>query len=483
MRTCSAPPRAGASTPGTTCSSSARWPTASPTASAPRARRSRSPPPARPAPPRSSSASRRSGAARSTAALCIGTDGSVNPESLIRFSLLSALSTQNDPPEAASKPFSKNRDGFVMGEGARRPRAGGRRGGARPRRQDPRLRARLRREGRRLPPHPLEPRRRARHRGDPRRPRRCRHGARRHRHRQRPRHLDAGERQDGGDGLRRRVRRAHPHPADLVQQVDDRPHADGRRRGRGGDLAPDHRARAHPADHQLRGARPRHPPRRRGRGPRRAGAPACCRTRSASAARTPASCWRTSRHDDGPEPGPGRRVLVTGGASGLGAAIVRALAAAGHDVAFTYRSSAEAAEALVAELSAAHPGRSISAQALDLADRAAVEAFCEDARGRRRLPRLRPQCRPVLRRAGGDAGPGPGRGGHAGELLVADAPRQVPGAGHDPRARGAHRRHRLGGGAAGQPRQRRLRRHQGRAHRLLPHSGDRDRPSAASPST
>jgi 3-oxoacyl-[acyl-carrier-protein] synthase II len=52
------------------------------------------------------------------AALCVGTDGSVNPESLIRFSLLSALSTQNDPPEAAAKPFSKNRDGFVMAEGA-----------------------------------------------------------------------------------------------------------------------------------------------------------------------------------------------------------------------------------------------------------------------------------------------------------------------------------------------------------------------------
>ncbi|HZH50749.1 MAG TPA: beta-ketoacyl-ACP synthase [Microvirga sp.] len=51
------------------------------------------------------------------AALCIGTDGSVNPESLIRFSLLSALSTQNEVPEGASKPFSKNRDGFVMGEG------------------------------------------------------------------------------------------------------------------------------------------------------------------------------------------------------------------------------------------------------------------------------------------------------------------------------------------------------------------------------
>jgi 3-oxoacyl-[acyl-carrier-protein] synthase II len=52
------------------------------------------------------------------AALCIGTDGSVNPEALIRFSLLSALSTSNDPPEGAAKPFSKNRDGFVMAEGS-----------------------------------------------------------------------------------------------------------------------------------------------------------------------------------------------------------------------------------------------------------------------------------------------------------------------------------------------------------------------------
>jgi 3-oxoacyl-[acyl-carrier-protein] synthase II len=52
------------------------------------------------------------------AALCVATDGSVNPEALIRFSLLSALSTQNDAPQAAVRPFSKNRDGFVMAEGA-----------------------------------------------------------------------------------------------------------------------------------------------------------------------------------------------------------------------------------------------------------------------------------------------------------------------------------------------------------------------------
>ena len=51
-------------------------------------------------------------------ALCIGTDGSINPEFVVRFSLLSALSTANDVPRTASKPFSKNRDGFVVAEGA-----------------------------------------------------------------------------------------------------------------------------------------------------------------------------------------------------------------------------------------------------------------------------------------------------------------------------------------------------------------------------
>jgi 3-oxoacyl-[acyl-carrier-protein] synthase II len=53
-----------------------------------------------------------------SAALVVGTDASVNPETLIRFSLLSALSTRNDPPSSASRPFSKDREGFVMAEGA-----------------------------------------------------------------------------------------------------------------------------------------------------------------------------------------------------------------------------------------------------------------------------------------------------------------------------------------------------------------------------
>ena len=55
---------------------------------------------------------------RTERALTVATDGSISVEAVIRFSLLSALSTQNDAPEKASKPFSKDRDGFVIAEGA-----------------------------------------------------------------------------------------------------------------------------------------------------------------------------------------------------------------------------------------------------------------------------------------------------------------------------------------------------------------------------
>jgi 3-oxoacyl-[acyl-carrier-protein] synthase II len=51
-------------------------------------------------------------------ALSIGADGSTTAEALIRFSLLSALSMHNDAPEKASRPFSKDRDGFVLAEGS-----------------------------------------------------------------------------------------------------------------------------------------------------------------------------------------------------------------------------------------------------------------------------------------------------------------------------------------------------------------------------
>ncbi len=52
------------------------------------------------------------------AALIVGTDASITQETLIRFSLLQALSTRNAQPQSALRPFNKDRDGFVMGEGA-----------------------------------------------------------------------------------------------------------------------------------------------------------------------------------------------------------------------------------------------------------------------------------------------------------------------------------------------------------------------------
>jgi len=52
------------------------------------------------------------------AAIALGADGSVQPEAVIRFSLLSALTARNEEPEKASRPFEKTRDGFVMSEGA-----------------------------------------------------------------------------------------------------------------------------------------------------------------------------------------------------------------------------------------------------------------------------------------------------------------------------------------------------------------------------
>lgn len=47
-----------------------------------------------------------------------GTEAAISPMSLAGFCKMRALSTQNDHPGNASKPFDKKRDGFIMGEGA-----------------------------------------------------------------------------------------------------------------------------------------------------------------------------------------------------------------------------------------------------------------------------------------------------------------------------------------------------------------------------
>ncbi|MFI6962632.1 SDR family NAD(P)-dependent oxidoreductase [Streptomyces sp. NPDC050255] len=64
----------------------------------------------------------------------------------------------------------------------------------------------------------------------------------------------------------------------------------------------------------------------------------------------------------------GKRVMVTGGSSGIGAAIVRRLAAEGATVAVNYRTDREAAEALVGELR--DSGCAASAFPADIGDRA-----------------------------------------------------------------------------------------------------------------
>ena len=47
-----------------------------------------------------------------------GADADITPAGVGGFNSLHALSTRNDDPQRASRPFSKSRDGFVLGEGA-----------------------------------------------------------------------------------------------------------------------------------------------------------------------------------------------------------------------------------------------------------------------------------------------------------------------------------------------------------------------------
>lgn len=52
------------------------------------------------------------------AMICGGAEATISPTGVAGFCAMRAMSTRNDEPEKASRPFDTDRDGFVMGEGA-----------------------------------------------------------------------------------------------------------------------------------------------------------------------------------------------------------------------------------------------------------------------------------------------------------------------------------------------------------------------------
>jgi 3-oxoacyl-[acyl-carrier-protein] synthase II len=57
-------------------------------------------------------------AGRADVALAGGSDAMINPMGLVAFGMLGVLSTRADDPARAARPFDRDRDGFVMGEGS-----------------------------------------------------------------------------------------------------------------------------------------------------------------------------------------------------------------------------------------------------------------------------------------------------------------------------------------------------------------------------
>ena len=188
-------------------------------------------------------------------------ESGISPISMACFDPIKATSRRNDEPEHASRPFDRDRDGFVMGEGGADPDPGGvrERDGARRARL---LRGRRLREPRQRLPHDRAPPGRPRDgRGDLGRdaPGRPRAGG--HRLHQRARLRDEAERPPRDRGLQALARRAGVQDPDQLDQVDGRPLARRHRRDRDGGVRARDRARRHSADRELGEPRSRVRPR------------------------------------------------------------------------------------------------------------------------------------------------------------------------------------------------------------------------------
>ena len=162
-----------------------------------------------------------------------GSEAAITPMGVGGFGALRALSTRNDEPERASRPFDKDRDGFIIGEGAgvlilEELEHAQRRGAP--------IYAELVGYGMSADAYhmtaPSED-------GDGALPGRWRWpsarpaSARRGRLHQRARHLDAAQRQARDAGDQALLRRPRAQAGGLVDQVDDRAPARRRRRPRG----------------------------------------------------------------------------------------------------------------------------------------------------------------------------------------------------------------------------------------------------------
>ena len=188
-----------------------------------------------------------------------GAEAAITPLSVGGFAAMKALSTRNDDPTHACRPFDKDRDGFVCGEGAGILILEELSFAQAPRRPHPRRDHRLRHERRRLPHDRHGPGRRwlpPRHGG---RSARRRYHAGQDRLRQRPRHLHCRRRRPGVAGHRKRLRRKgqEPRASGQFHQVHDRPPS-GRSRRLG--------SRHHHHGHAKPDRSAHHEPRERGPG-------------------------------------------------------------------------------------------------------------------------------------------------------------------------------------------------------------------------